>query len=183
MNRAVMIMWTKNRYLAGLFLTMGGMMLLGTVSGLLLPRVPVGQLYGEAGPLALCLSADGIKNAALWLLFLFFCGFCAFCTPVTLTLCGAVFLCLGHAFVGLHRGVLSLLPVLDLALAGAATALLSYRSFLFWGILRDGHIRRAYPLEHAVLYRLCFYYFVTSGCAIAVRALAALVCRAIVSKN
>ena len=109
-----------------------------------------------------------------WEMFLFFAGFCAFCAPVTLLAAGGCFFVLGCGFAAWHQGNCTVAPPILLLLSSLFTAILAYRSFFFWNVLRDRHICRLYPIEHALLFRLCFQFFKIGCLSLACRAFAIL---------
>jgi hypothetical protein len=113
-----------------------------------------GEFWGKLGSLCLPLLQ--------WEMFLFLCGFCAFSAPVTLASAGGCAFALGRGFSAWHfsgnaHSALLLIPTT------LFTALLAYRSFVFWNVLRDRHICHLYPTDHALLFRLCFHFFKIGG--------------------
>lgn len=162
-------MLTKNQYIICLSLLCGGAMILGagTEGASILAFADKGLI---AFPLFSPSSAEfwgWILSLCLpllrWITFLFLCGFCAFSAPVTLSSAGGCALALGRSFAAWHHGNCPFYTPLLLVPTMLFTATLAYRSFLFWNVLRDRHICRLYPTDHALLFRLSFQFFKIGG--------------------
>ncbi|MBQ9121290.1 MAG: hypothetical protein IJY12_02875 [Clostridia bacterium] len=174
-------MLTKNQYIISLFLSCAIFMIFGAGIGHFFPEAPLDALYAENeaelylrdefDDRPLHILFQGCLPHIRWMAFLFFCGFCAFCGPMTVLCTGVSAFLLGHSFALWHLGRLPLLCSLLLGLCAVSCVLLSYCSFSFWGILRDGHIRRVYRVDNAVLCRLCLRFFKLGGSVLLIRIL------------
>ena len=162
-------MLTKNQYIICLSLLCGGTMILGAWTNsasslafadrelLIFPYFSLLSAEFWGWILSLCLPL--LK----WITFLFLCGFCAFSAPATLmSVCGCA-LALGRSFAAWHHGNCPFYTPLLLVPTMVFTTILAYRAFRFWNVLRDRHICRLYPTDHALLFRLSFQFFKIGG--------------------
>jgi hypothetical protein len=84
---------------------------------------------------------------------------------------GGCALALGRSFAAWHHGNCPFYTPILLMPTALFTAMLAYRAFHFWNVLRDRHICRLYPTDHALLFRLSFQFFKIGGLLLLIKVL------------